>query len=262
MSRTILFAFLAVAFMTALVSASAVVVEGHHKKEPNLQFKVCGYYCGPNWCANEVISEQSCVAEGIWGIASAPSNCADSCCRTHDYCCGLGENRPSCNDAIVACIEANRCYLSICGVAVWAAMKAVSTWCCGSACPTYSDPNVELSLVGQSFCHNDVKLSFATDSEYTVESNGVAACAPQRYYLNQTSNDVILGHVPTYASHLLNIHSQDRTMHPDTHLPHNKKCVHAAMDSIKEIESVVYWPTGEVLSVRTSEGKHIKMAKC
>jgi len=228
-------------------------------------FKVCGYYCGPNWCADEVISEQSCVADGIWGSPSAAGNCADSCCKTHDYCCGKGENRPSCNDAIVACIEANRCYLSICGVAVWAAMKAVSTWCCGSACPTYSDPAVELSLAGQSFCHADTKITFHSNSEYVVqgvENGKLSACVAQNYFLNQTSNDVVLGHVATYASHLMGVHQPDMKMHPDTHLPENKACVKSAMSSLKNVDSIVYWPSAEVLSVRTAEGEHIKVAKC
>lgn len=78
-----------------------------------------------------MISEQQCVAQGIWGSPSEDGSCADACCKTHDYCCGLGEDRAACNDAIVSCIVASDCYLSACGALVWAAMKAVDDWCCG-----------------------------------------------------------------------------------------------------------------------------------
>jgi len=66
-----------------------------------LTFKVCGYYCGPNWCANQVISEANCVAQGVWGMAAASGEVVDGCCRTHDDCCGTGVDRPACNTQIV-----------------------------------------------------------------------------------------------------------------------------------------------------------------
>eukprot|EP01125_Pyxidicula_operculata_P006598 TRINITY_DN2278_c0_g2_i1.p1 TRINITY_DN2278_c0_g2~~TRINITY_DN2278_c0_g2_i1.p1 ORF type:complete len:146 (-),score=26.01 TRINITY_DN2278_c0_g2_i1:132-569(-) len=100
-------------------------------------FKVCGNFCGPTWCAAEVIAESDCVAEGVWGtVPSESGSCADACCRLHDRCCGEGTDRPACNQAIVQCIQDNSCYTSVCGAAVWLAMKTVENWCCGSACPT------------------------------------------------------------------------------------------------------------------------------
>lgn len=158
-------------------------------------FKVCGYYCGPNWCSNEVISEQQCVATGIWGIAPASGNCADSCCRVHDDCCGSGVNRPACNDAIVNCIQSNRCYFSVCGALVWAAMKVVSDWCCGSACPTYFFPTPEqpeMSLTGKAFCDIEADIRVELDHERMIVTSGAvgAPCAPVAYALNQTTNEV------------------------------------------------------------------------
>ncbi|CUG92620.1 GPI-anchored surface protein, putative [Bodo saltans] len=159
-------------------------------------FKVCGYYCGPNWCSNEVISEQQCVATGIWGISPQSGNCADSCCRVHDDCCGEGVNRPACNDAIVSCIQSNRCYFSVCGALVWAAMKVVSDWCCGSPCPTYflaTPEQPEMTIAGKTFCDRDSDLRIsAVDSErliVTAPSSGIS-CDPVAYALNQTTNEV------------------------------------------------------------------------
>lgn len=109
-------------------------------------FRVCGYYCGPNWCADTVISETDCVQQGIWGTPSESGSCADACCRTHDHCCGLGVDRNACNDAIVSCIVGASCYESVCGALVWAAMKAVDDWCCGSPCPTGMMKEIEMKL--------------------------------------------------------------------------------------------------------------------
>ncbi len=159
-------------------------------------FKVCGDYCGPNWCADEVISEQQCVATGVWGSPSASGNCADSCCRTHDYCCGAGQNRPSCNDGIVACIQSNKCYWSVCGALVWAAMKTVDDWCCGSPCPTYFNTHngtVSMSLDEKSFCAAgyNLRVTFASDYKVHVEGKGFM-CAGNSYSLDHKTNDVFL----------------------------------------------------------------------
>ena len=201
-------ATLALLFLSAQVSA----------------FKVCGYYCGPGWCSDEVISEQSCVADGIWGIPSESGSCADSCCRVHDYCCGSGLDRPACNDAIVSCIEDSDCYLSICGALVWAAMKTIDNWCCGSPCPTFMGDE-PMSLTGKHFCvpsshsHEDpnarkrhdrhevptLRIMFESESHFTTlaspdirppgtnhlrhHSGAVPSkCFNEKYVLNQTTN--------------------------------------------------------------------------
>lgn len=111
------------------------------------QLRVCGYYCGPNWCANQVISETNCVQDNVWGSPSEAGSCADACCKVHDHCCGEGTDRPSCNDAIVQCLTASSCYKSVCGALVWTAMKVVSDWCCGGPCPTSLMTKIE-HLVG------------------------------------------------------------------------------------------------------------------
>lgn len=100
-----------------------------------------------DWCANKSIPESTCVQNGAWGISPEPGSCADSCCRAHDYCCGKGTDRPACNKAIVNCIAGSGCYTSVCGALVWAALKAVNNWCCGSPCPTELIESIEQKLL-------------------------------------------------------------------------------------------------------------------
>lgn len=179
-------------------------------------FKVCGYYCGPDWCADTVITEQSCVATGVWGSPS-DGGCADSCCRVHDYCCGEGSDRPACNSALVGCLQSSRCYLSLCGAAVWAAMKMVTNWCCGSTCPTAhlaESPNILRALVGKQFCFAREAshpsrvleavpgmpiLSFG-EATFTLLPSATGlntgfstAPLPEVYFVDNTTNEVILG---------------------------------------------------------------------
>jgi hypothetical protein len=193
-------------------------------------FKVCGYYCGPNWCSNEVISEEQCVSTGIWGIPSASGNCADGCCRIHDDCCGKGLDRPACNDAIVDCIQSNRCYFSVCGALVWAAMKVVDDWCCGSRCPTYFLPTPEqpeMSLDGKAFCH-DSGLRVEMDATHiTVRSAAGQSCEAIPYALNQTSNEVQFEHTPC---HVKTLHMSPAFTEEDTtivtYLPYTEQIVY------------------------------------
>ena len=86
---------------------------------PTLQYKVCGEYCGPNWCSGDVIDETACVQGGVWGVPSEPGQCADACCRAHDYCCGTAADRPTCNNKLLTCLTSTNCYKStVCGAAV------------------------------------------------------------------------------------------------------------------------------------------------
>ena len=108
-----------------------IILSYNQQHQANAQ-RVCGYYCGPTWCANTSIDETACVKEDIWGIPS-DGGCADSCCRLHDYCCALGD-RPACNAALVACIGSINCIFTPCGSVVWIAMNIINTWCCGERC--------------------------------------------------------------------------------------------------------------------------------
>jgi hypothetical protein len=103
--------------------------------------KICGNYCGPDWCASTVIDETACVKQKIWG-SSSDGSCIDSCCRLHDYCCGAG-NRASCNSALAKC--ASSCH-GPCADAVWAYMKFHSDFCCGTNCPTSMIKTLETLL--------------------------------------------------------------------------------------------------------------------
>ena len=210
-------------------------------------FKVCGYYCGPNWCADDVISEQQCVATGLWGSPSAGGNCADSCCRTHDYCCGSGQDRPSCNDAIVACIQSNKCYWSVCGALVWAAMKTVDDWCCGSPCPTYFNSHngtALMSLANKAYCSpkHALRLEFPPTSEagqhVHVTGSGLR-CENIPYTLDQTTNDVFF------------------KVSSDCLEASFKKSGFAALP-----DTLVYMPHAEQISLMTESKEQIILTQC
>lgn len=66
-------------------------------------FKVCGNYCGDNWCSGQVIRESEC---GDLTSLAEPEHCYDACCKAHDFCCVPGEVQTDCNKNIVACVQA------------------------------------------------------------------------------------------------------------------------------------------------------------
>ena len=64
-------------------------------------FKICGSYCGENWCNGKDLSEYDCdtsveVDKEVFR--------ADECCMHHDRCCGHGD-RTVCNDLLIKCIK-------------------------------------------------------------------------------------------------------------------------------------------------------------
>jgi len=120
--------------LSIMIMATMMVSADDTWASPPPQLRVCGNYCGPDWCANQVKAESTCVADGSWSRGHSDGGCADNCCRAHDYCCGAGVDRPSCNKQIVSCLSGG-CLTSTCGLAVWTAMSAVKNWCCGSPCP-------------------------------------------------------------------------------------------------------------------------------
>lgn len=259
--------FLIAAFVAVIAEASfalpplpAGVLEEANGQSPAIfhdkkfTFKVCGQFCGPSWCAGSVLSEDQCVRSGKWSRVS-PDSKVDSCCKTHDKCCGDG-NRGVCNTQIVQCIQANKAYWSICGAAVWAAMKTVSSWCCGSRCPTYVNPDVLLTLAGKVFADDRVRITFAEDSTYTVEAVLPAAegglrlaaeadasvCAPQPYSFGADTLQLHLGAM----------------MHIDTNACGKKLMtatplheVHPLLDSP---DTVLYWPEADVIAVNDKVG--------
>lgn len=221
-----------------------------------LTFRVCGNFCGPDWCANEVISEANCVKQKIWQtVPAAPGQAVDSCCRIHDDCCGQGINRPTCNNALVACIQANKAYWSFCGAAVWAAMKVVGSWCCGTACPTYTDPLVPLTLAGKRFTDGVVRITFTTENSYTLEavarSEGdkqvlleqvAEPCAGQTYSLGKESLLVDLGPLMAIDSNVCG--KRLMTASP----------THAAHPLLDSPDTVMYWPHADVIAVNKHTG--------
>ena len=66
--------------------------------------RICGNYCGPNWCNAQVLDEAKCDdSVPVETHSVTGPSCADSCCKMHDKCCGHGE-RSTCNKAIVDCL--------------------------------------------------------------------------------------------------------------------------------------------------------------
>ena len=104
---------------------------------PSLTFKVCGSYCGPGWCDNQYLDEDSC------DTSAEPQNCEDRCCRDHDHCCGFGA-RSTCNDGIVDCLmkcdiptlfDLTGCHSWPVAPAMTLFMAAIGGRCCGDVCP-------------------------------------------------------------------------------------------------------------------------------
>ena len=64
-------------------------------------FKICGYYCGENWCNGKSVPESEC------DTSVEPDKTvikADECCRKHDKCCGHGD-RKTCNNLLINCMQ-------------------------------------------------------------------------------------------------------------------------------------------------------------
>ena len=122
-------------------------------------FKVCGNFCGANWCNGGHKSEWIADTDHCGPTYLQPqvdkktgqSSCADACCLKHDQCCSVGGNDPpssilktsGCNKMIVDCLSQcnhfdHSCTNGILPVpagVVWAAMNLVQGWCCGEKCP-------------------------------------------------------------------------------------------------------------------------------
>ena len=100
-------------------------------------FKLYGNYCGPNYCGGQ----QFKGAEGpncIWGVA--PKDSLDSCCRTHDQCCGTPSTRStSCNQRILSCLNAVNCKDTKCRlaqVAMVSTFRNMQNNVCGDLTPS------------------------------------------------------------------------------------------------------------------------------
>lgn len=106
--------------------------------------RICGNYCGPDWCNGQVLSEQLC------DTTMPPDDSvfiADTCCKQHDACCGHGDRR-TCNDALIACLHGPviTTYDFVCGdngiviadffklLDIGAYIMGNSTMCCGDFC--------------------------------------------------------------------------------------------------------------------------------
>ena len=112
---------------------------------PFEQFRVCGAYCGPGWCNNKWLSESICdtSVKPEHHILTGDS-CADSCCRSHDRCCGQEKGlQQACNNKIVDCLSKCNPFsltctyddISIPAGTIEVAMDIIDEWCCGSECP-------------------------------------------------------------------------------------------------------------------------------
>jgi len=148
-------------------------------------------------------------------------------------------------------------------------MKAVSGWCCGSQCPTFTDPNVALTMAGRVFADDKVRITFTDEANYVVEAVAAStadssdkllvatdACAPQGYTFDQGSLQVYLGQM----------------MHVDTNAC-GKKLMGSSISSSSSFvdgrphplldspDTVVYWPTADVIAVNDKVGGVHKMKR-
>ena len=108
------------------------------------EFRVCGNYCGPGWCNGIWLNEKYCneSVRPEYNTITGES-CADSCCRSHDRCCGQEKSKQIyCNKEIVNCLNTCDKFSLTCtnlGVPVPAevievSMNIVHNWCCGTEC--------------------------------------------------------------------------------------------------------------------------------
>mmetsp|Transcript_709 Transcript_709/g.830 ORF Transcript_709/g.830 Transcript_709/m.830 type:complete len:177 (-) Transcript_709:315-845(-) len=130
--------------MLCLVSAKDVVADAGVEAEDDKRLQICGHYCGPDWCNNQNLDEARCdqsMRPQTW-LITGPS-CADSCCRSHDRCCGHGADRSICNREIVECLgrcnsrslTCTRGSIPVPAGTIRAAMRIAINWCCGGPCP-------------------------------------------------------------------------------------------------------------------------------
>ena len=137
----------------------------HFFNKQTVAFRVCGNFCGANWCNGGKRSEWThdndhCGPEYLVPQVNKKTggpSCADACCKNHDMCCSPGGNdlpnsillTKDCNKEIVACLAAcdkfdsscSRGIIPVPSIAVFAAMDLVQNWCCGSRCPKTTGGN-------------------------------------------------------------------------------------------------------------------------
>ena len=111
---------------------------------PNMQFRVCGAYCGPGWCNNKWLFENDCdttVEPQHHDITG--DSCADTCCQLHDRCCGQDKHlQHNCNRDIIACLSKCNPFSLSCTFGlipipaedIEIGMSLVDNRCCSSKC--------------------------------------------------------------------------------------------------------------------------------
>jgi len=65
-------------------------------------FRLCGNYCGPNYCNGIIQNENVCVLNEEWLDSTDP---IDECCKIHDFCCGSDKRSRDCNKNIEKCLH-------------------------------------------------------------------------------------------------------------------------------------------------------------
>ena len=65
-------------------------------------FRLCGNYCGPDYCNGKYQTETFCVLNKTWLNSTDP---IDECCKIHDFCCGSVERSINCNKNILKCLH-------------------------------------------------------------------------------------------------------------------------------------------------------------
>ena len=141
---------------------------------------ICGAYCGPNWCGSRIANEcssggKSCTKapDDCEELSPTDGSCADSCCKTHDTCCG-SDNRQPCNNNIIQCLKdcktkenyTKHCYHGIVPVpvdAILVAMELNPMDCCGTTCHDDEKELTATTALASTPAPSSFLLDFATD---------------------------------------------------------------------------------------------------
>ena len=124
---------------------------------PGGGYQCCGNFCGPGWCGSRFVPEgPRCNLNGavaprhrLFGGPVGRPSATDTCCRSHDFCCGMRADQSQCNAELRRCFgwsgvantvnggsDCTRRGVPMAGEVILAMTTVWALrWCCGSPCP-------------------------------------------------------------------------------------------------------------------------------